>query len=81
MTMEFGTVSHRSSVLSVTLDRALETFSLADRGRVNLVACLEDISLDLLLYLVVARVLKTELLEISSYKNFCLVELTLSSAD
>ena len=51
MTMELGAVSHRSSVLSVTLDGALEAFTFGDRGCVYLVACCEDISLDLIAHL------------------------------
>ena len=35
MTMEFGTMSHRSSVLTKSLDRTLEAFTLADSGSVD----------------------------------------------
>ena len=50
MTMELGTVSHRSSVLAVSLDCALEAFTFGNSGCIYLVASCEDISLDLLLY-------------------------------
>src|SRR5699024_3862411 len=47
MTMELGTVSHRSSVLTKSLDRALESLTFGDRGCVNLVASRKDVCLDL----------------------------------
>ena len=48
MAMEFRTVGHRASVLSETLDRALEAFSLGDTYHVNAVAVLKNVCLDLL---------------------------------
>ena len=46
MTMELGTVSHRSSVLAVSLDGALETFTFGNSSCINLIACCEDVCLD-----------------------------------
>ena len=46
MTMEFGTMSHRSSVLTMSLDRTLEAFTFGNSGCVDLVASCEDVSLD-----------------------------------
>ena len=45
--MEFGTMLHRSSVLTKSLDRTLETFTFGNCGSINLVACCEDISFNL----------------------------------
>ena len=61
MTVELGTVSHRSAVLAQSLDDALEAFALGDCGRVDSVARCEDVGLDLVLDAVLGSVLKTEL--------------------
>ena len=47
MAMEFGTVSHGTSVLAVSLDRALESLTFGDRGHINSVTVRKDIRLDL----------------------------------
>ena len=48
MSMEFGAVTHRSSGLSVTFDRALESFTFACCCYVNLVTGFKDICFDFL---------------------------------
>ena len=77
MSVEFGTMRHRSSGLAETLDGALKAFALGDRGCVDLVAYREDISLDLILHLVVSGILKAELSYESLVRNLCLVEVSL----
>ena len=61
----------------MSLDGALETFSFGNRGSVYLVAVREDVSLDLLLYLVVLGILKAELSHISLVGYAGLVKSTL----
>ena len=46
MTMELGAVSHRSSVLAISLDSTLESFTLGNSCNINLIACCEDFCLD-----------------------------------
>ena len=48
MTVEFGTMRHRSSVLTVSLNRALESFSFGNSRCINLIACCEDICFNLI---------------------------------
>ena len=61
MTMEFRTMSHRSSALSKSLNSALETFTFGDSSCINLIASSEDISFDFVFYVILFRILKTEL--------------------
>src|SRR5699024_8362530 len=61
VTMELGTMSHRSSALAVTLDRALESFTFGDCCRIDVVAFREDISLDLLRQCIFLCIVKSEL--------------------
>ena len=79
VTVELGTMSHGSSVLSVSLDRALEAFTLGDCCGVYLIANLKDVSLDLLRRSVLAGVLKSELLYVSLSRNTGLCEMSLLS--
>ena len=78
MTMEFRTMSHRSSVLAVSLDRALETFTFGNSGCIHLIAVSEDVSFDLVLYRILFCVLETELADESLVGNTCLVEVSLN---
>ena len=48
MTMVFGTMSHRSSGLTVSLDGTLESFTFACCSSVDFIACAKDIGLDFL---------------------------------
>ena len=76
MTMEFGTVSHRSSVLTMSLDCALETFTFGNSGCINLVACSEDISFDFVLYRILFCIVETEFSNESLVRNTCFVEVS-----
>ena len=77
MSVELGTVSHGSSVLSVSLNRALETFSFGNRRRVDLVAGRENVSLDLILYGILFRVVKLQFADKSLVGNASLVKMAL----
>ena len=61
MAVILGTVSHGSSGLAVTLDRALESLPLGNSGSIYLIAVCKDISLDLLCQAVLFCIFKTEL--------------------
>ena len=69
MSVELGTVLHRSSVLAESLDRALISLTFGNGSRVDLVTDLENVSLDLVCYLVVCSILESELSEISLRSN------------
>ena len=71
--MEFGTVSHRTSVLSKSLNSALETFTFGNCSCVDLVAFCKDISFDHITQVVLSCVLKFELFykSLSGYTSFC----------
>ena len=75
MTMEFGTVCHRSSVLAMSLDSALKALTFGDGSRVNLVACSKDIRLDLVLNGIFLGILKTKLSYISLGTHAGLLEM------
>ena len=77
MAMEFGTVSHGTSVLSESLDGALESFSFADCRSVDFVACREDISLDFLSQRILGCVFESEFSHISLAGDSGLVEVSL----
>ena len=77
MTMELGTMSHRSSVLSKSLDCALEALTFGDCGSVYLIACSEDVSFDLCTKGVLLSVLKLELSYISLGAYASLLEVAL----
>ena len=77
--MELGTVSHRSSVLSQSLDCALEAFTLGNCSRVDLVAFREDIGLDLIAELIICSVFKLEFLYVLSDRYAGLFEVALHS--
>ena len=77
MTMILGTVSHRSSGLAMSLDRALEAFSLGNSGSIYLVASCEHVSLDLLLYFIALSVIQLQLSDVSLVGDACLVKCTL----
>ena len=77
MAMEFRTVCHRSSVLSVSLDRALESLTFRDCRRIHSVASLKNIRLDLAAERVLVRVIKLKLSDKSLAGNACLIEVTL----
>src|SRR5699024_146422 len=76
MTMVFGTVSHGSSGLSVSLDRALETFTFGDCSCVDVIACSKDISFDFLSNFIFCSVLESELLQESLYRNVFFVKMS-----
>ena len=71
--MELGTVSHRTSVLSQSLDSALESFSFGNCSSVDLVALCKDISLDHIAKIVICCVLKLELFHktLAGYASLC----------
>ena len=77
MAMELGTVCHRSSVLTVSLDRALESLTFGDRRRVHSVASLEDVRLDFAAERILVRILKLKLSDESLAGNACLIEMAL----
>ena len=77
MTVEFRTMSHRSSALSKSLNSALETFTFGDSSCVYLIASSEDISFDFVFYVVLFRILKTELSNESLVRYASLVKVTL----
>src|SRR5699024_10455861 len=79
MTMELGTVCHRSSALAVTLDRALEAFTFGNRRCIYMISCCKDISLDLLSKCIFLCVVKSELFYISLSGYACLIEVALLS--
>ena len=72
MTVEFRTVSHRSSVLTKSLDRALETFTFGNSSCVYFVAFCEDISFDLICKFVICSVLESEFANksLAAYASF-----------
>ena len=74
--MELGTMCHRSSVLSISLDGALEAFTLGNSGCVNLIACREDVSLNLIFYGILFSILKLEFSYISLVRNASLIKMT-----
>ena len=65
VTVELGTMLHGSPVLSQSLDRTLETFSLGDGRCVDLVAFRKDIDLNLRTQGIFFRVVELELPDIS----------------
>ena len=69
-------MSHGTSVLSVSLDRALESFSFGDRRCVDLISGFKYISLDLISKCIIAHIFKFELSHISFGGNPCLVKMT-----
>ena len=71
--MELGTVSHRTSVLSQSLDSALESFTFGNCSSVDLVAFCKDISLDHIAKIVLCCVLKLELSHksLAGYASLC----------
>ena len=75
--MELGAVSHRASVLAVTLDGALEAFTLGNSSSIDLVAFCEDVSLDLIAKLVFGSILEEELTDMLLHGNTGLVEVAL----
>ena len=77
MTMELGTMSHRSSVLSKSLDCALEALTFGDCRSIYLIACSEDVSFDLCTKGVLLSVLKLELSYISLGAYASLLEVAL----
>ena len=65
MTMEFGTVRHRSSVLSESLNRTLESLTFGNRRRIDLISRCKDIRFDLAARRIFFRIVKLELSYIS----------------
>ena len=57
MTMELGTVSHRSSVLTMSLDGTLETFTFGNSSCIDFIACCEDVCLDFVFYRILFSIL------------------------
>ena len=79
VTVELGAVAHRSSVLSESLDCALEAFTFGNCSCIDLVAFCEDVSLDLVAELVLCSVFKLEFLYVLLNCNASLVEVALHS--
>ena len=77
--MELGTMSHRSSVLTESLDCALESLTFGNSSCIDLVACCEDVSLDLLCQCILLSVFKLELSDISLAGYASLLEVSLLS--
>ena len=69
MTVEFGTMGHGASVLSMSFDRALETLALGDRGSIYLIACRKDIRFDLFAQFIFFGILEFEFPYISLARN------------
>ena len=76
MTMEFRTVSHRTSVLSMSLDCTLESFTFGNSGCINFVSSCKYISFDLASKCIFLCVVKSELSDISLAGNACLIEVS-----
>ena len=91
MSVELGTVRHRSAVLTVLLDCTLEALTLGNSRRIDLIARCEDVCLDDVLHIVLGSILEAELSEETScgedlslvlaarhnfLLNACLLELT-----
>ena len=77
MTMELGTVSHRSSGLSVSLNSTLETFTFGDCGYVDLIACSEDVCFDFVLNGILGSILELELSYVSLVRYTGLIKMAL----
>ena len=77
MTVELGTVAHGSSVLSQSLDSALEAFTFCNCSDIDLVAFCEDVSLDLVAELVICSVFKFKFLNVLLNRCAGLVEVAL----
>ena len=73
MTMEFRTMSHGTSVLTESLDCALESLTFGNCSSVDFVALCKDISFDNISKFVLVCVLKFELSDVSlsGYTSFC----------
>ena len=78
MTMVLGTMSHRSAGLAVSLDSALESFSLGNSSCINLVACSEDISFNLIFYRILFCIVETEFSNKSLISDTSLVKVSLN---
>jgi len=79
MTMELGTVCHRSSALAMTLNRTLETFTFGNSSCVNLVACCKDISFNFLSKCILFSIFKSEFFYISLSGYACFIKMTFFS--
>ena len=76
MTMEFRTMSHRSSVLAKSLNCALETFTFGNCCCIDLVAFCEDISFNYICKVVFLSIVKFELANESLTGYACFVKVT-----
>ena len=65
MTMEFRTVSHRSSMLTKSLNSALESFTFRNCSCVYMIAFCKDICFDFICKIIISCIFKLEL----SYKS------------
>ena len=74
MTMIFGTVSHRSSGLSMSLDSSLEAFTFGDCSSIDVISCCKDVSFDFLSYCIFSSVFESEFFNESLNSNSSFVE-------
>ena len=79
MSVEFGTVSHRTSVLSVSLDCTLETFTFGNCSSIYFITICKDISFDFLCKCVFCCIFKFKFSYISLTCNTCFFEVSLKS--
>ena len=70
---------HRSSALSVTFDRALETFTFGDCCRIDVISLCEDISFDLLSKSIFLCIVKSKFFYISFSGYACFVKVAFFS--
>ena len=72
MAVELGTMSHRSSALTVSLDSALESFTFGNGGHIDLVTSDKDVSFDFLAQCIVFCIFQFELSDVSlvGYASF-----------
>ncbi len=74
----FGTVSHRSSGLTMSLDCSLEAFTFGNSCCINVIAVCKDISFNFLSYCIFSSVIKSELFNESLYCNASFVKVSFS---
>ena len=77
--MEFGTVSHGASVLAMSLDGALESFTFGNSGCIHFISGSKDISFDFLSQCIFGRIVKFEFPYISLAGNSGFIEVAFFS--
>ena len=79
MTVEFGTMSHRSSVLAMSLDSALESFTFGNSGCIHFISGSKNICFDFLSRCIFGCIVKFEFPYISLAGNSGFIEVALLS--